>query len=88
MSELKEFVTERDKALETRSIDELIKFMDKWVEKGYYDKRLIDRFRNQSHRFQLGSMCKMIMDCNNISKETKKWAYEQLQQLGYSPKIN
>lgn len=83
----KQWVKERDAALETKSIEELIKFMEKWTQPGFYAKSIVKNFKKASEQVQIGTMCKMIMNCTNISKSTKKWAKNQLDKMGWSYEI-
>lgn len=81
---LKVWVIERDNALETRDVNKLIEFMEKWTEKGLYDKKIYEQFKNATPQVQLGTMCKMIMSCIRVSKETKEWAKNELDKMGWS----
>ena len=56
------WVIERDKALETRDVNKLIEYLEKWTEKGLYEKEMLEQFKNADDKVKLGSMCKMIMN--------------------------
>lgn len=83
----KGWVVERDNALETRNVDELIKFMEKWEEKGLYNSHTVEEFKKAPEQVKIGTMCKMIMNCTKISRKTKKWAKEKLDEMGWSYEI-
>lgn len=84
---LEVWVIERDNALETRDVNKLIEFMEKWTEKGLYQEKKLEQFKNADDVVKVGTMCKMIMNCTRISKGTKKWAKEKLDELGWSYEI-
>lgn len=80
---IKKWIKERDEMLEKRNVDELITFLEKWNKKGIYSKEIVDSFKSASSVVQLGSLCKMIVGCTNISSNTKKWARNILDDLGW-----
>lgn len=87
MDLFKKWVKERDKMLEKRSVDEMIKFLDKWEKHGFYNKTTNERIKHASPRVQMMTLCKSICNCTNISKETRKWALKTLKDLGSTPEI-
>jgi hypothetical protein len=80
---IKKWIKERDEVLEQRNVDYLIAFLEKWTKKGIYTQEMVDSFKSASSVVQLGSLCKMIVNCTNISSNTKKWARNILDDLGW-----
>lgn len=87
MAKYTEFTLELVKTLETRNLDNLIDFIEKGVKKGYYSKSMVDRFKRADKITQWGTMYKMIMNVREISKETRMWAINELDKLGWSYEI-
>lgn len=84
---LKKWVKERDQVLEKRSVEELIKFMEKWEKYGVYDKTINEQFKKASPEVQMMTLCKSICNATKISKETYNWALDKLKELKASPNI-
>lgn len=77
------YIKELRETLEKRSVEELEKFMKKWVNKGIVDASVYKNFVLSSPETKLGTLCKMI--CNNfldIKEDTKEWARAKLKEIG------
>lgn len=86
-SKLQKWDRELAEVLETRNVKKLIVFMKKWIKEGLYDEITVERFKKEPKNVQLGSMCKMIVHCDDVSYGTKLWAKQKLEELGMSPEI-
>lgn len=75
---------EMREALESRDVDTFIKFIERWTEKGIYDKSIIEDIKNRDKKLIKGDMCKMIMNIKGMSLETTNWAEEYLDGIGWS----
>jgi hypothetical protein len=81
------YAKERDKALESRNPEVFIEFMEKWAKKGSISPLIVMAFKSRPKEVQIGTMAKMVMQCTKISMETRMWAMDELDKLGWSYEI-
>lgn len=84
---IKQWVEERGKMCEKRSVAALIKFMEKWTELGIYDVKTLNDFKAADKKVQKLTLCKMIYNSTNVSEETIEWAMWWCLKNGYNPMI-
>jgi len=70
------------KMLETRDYRNLVPFVERWTEKGIYDKKQLEDFKKISDLAKEMTLIKMIRGHLKVSKETKAWALERSCELG------
>ena len=76
--------------LEKRDVGSLERFVKKWTDAGIYPPEFYNEFKADSKEIKTASLCKMILSIqvNAISKETREWAKEWLDDHGMSPELN
>ena len=70
------------KTLETRNYRNLVPFIERWTEKGIYDKKQFEDFKKISDLAKELTLIKMIGGHLRVSKETKAWALQRSCELG------
>lgn len=81
------FKKEQSEMLEKKNVGELVLFIEKWERKGLYEIGTSARVRSSNQLLQMTTLCKMICNVDDISKETKLWARNWLCSNGLKPTI-
>ena len=76
--------------LEKRDVGSLERFVKKWTDAGIYPPEFYNEFKADSKETKTATLCKMILSIqvNAISKETREWAKNWLDDHGVSPELN
>lgn len=84
---INKYVKELRETLEKRSVEELEKFLKKWVNKGVVDARVYKRFTLSSIEVKEMTLCKMICNRLDTKEDTKEWARTKLKEMGATEEI-
>lgn len=76
--------------LERRNVGGLDRFVKWWSGAGIIDIESYKRYKNNNKEVRMALLCKIILSfkVNVISKETREWAKEWLDDHGVSPELN
>ena len=85
--ELMNYFEEMREVLETRDVNKLEEFIEKWAKKGVLENRFYLWFKHANDMVKLGTLCKMICNKTNLTPETIEWAKQQLDKLGWDYEI-
>lgn len=77
-------------ALEKRNVGALDRFVKWWSGTGIIDIETYNRYKKNNKEVRTALLCKIILSfkVNVISKETKEWAQQWLDEHGVSPELN
>lgn len=76
--------------LERRNVGSLDRFVKWWTGAGIIDIESYNRYIKNNKEVRTALLCKMILSfkVNVISKETREWAKNWLNDYGMSPELN